>query len=155
MNTEAAKYHYTECGLNNVWLVNGFEIHRTPYGEGVSIHDVDGLNVAIGLALVEKSAPLTPEEFRFLRVAMDLPQKSLASLVEVTEQTISLYERGKQKIPRLVDAALRQFYSEYCEKDSELRSLVERLVSLDHYIGELEREISFMETACGWEPRAA
>jgi hypothetical protein len=26
-------YHYTDGGLRNVWLVNGYEIKKTPYGE--------------------------------------------------------------------------------------------------------------------------
>ena len=29
-------YHYTDGGLRNVWLANGYEIKKTPYGEGVA-----------------------------------------------------------------------------------------------------------------------
>ena len=39
-------YHYTECGLTNVWLVNGFIRHRTPYGKRVAIENGDGLHRA-------------------------------------------------------------------------------------------------------------
>ncbi len=28
-------YQYTDGGLRNVWLVNGYEIKQTPYGEGM------------------------------------------------------------------------------------------------------------------------
>jgi len=42
--------HYTDGGLKNVWLQNGFEIRKTPYGKGVAIHDIDGLTKAICLA---------------------------------------------------------------------------------------------------------
>ena len=28
-------YHYTDGGLRNVWLVNGYEVRQTPFGEGV------------------------------------------------------------------------------------------------------------------------
>lgn len=30
-------YHYTEGGLTNVWLSNGFREEDTPYERGVSI----------------------------------------------------------------------------------------------------------------------
>jgi putative transcriptional regulator len=32
-------YHYTECGLDNVYLENGFTVHKTAYGRGVSISE--------------------------------------------------------------------------------------------------------------------
>ena len=28
-------YHYTDGGLRNVWLANGYEIKKTPYGEEI------------------------------------------------------------------------------------------------------------------------
>jgi len=50
-------YHYRECGLDNVWLLNGYELHDTPYGKGVSFVDVEGLR-DVEFAL----APVTPGE---------------------------------------------------------------------------------------------
>jgi putative transcriptional regulator len=61
--------HYTDGGLKNVWLLNGFEIRKTPYGKGVAIHDIDGLTNTICLALTNKSSPLTGVEFRYVRSA--------------------------------------------------------------------------------------
>lgn len=40
-------YHYTESGLLNVWLVNGYQEHETPYGRGLSIEEADELHRAI------------------------------------------------------------------------------------------------------------
>ena len=40
-------YHYTDGGLRNVWLVNGYEVRKTPFGEAVAFHDGDGLTQAI------------------------------------------------------------------------------------------------------------
>ena len=51
-------YHYKESGLDNVYLENGFTIHKTPYGEGVSIQDTAGLHKAIGVWLVEAPKPV-------------------------------------------------------------------------------------------------
>ena len=36
--------HYTSCGLQNIWLKNGYEVIETAYGKATSIHDVEGLH---------------------------------------------------------------------------------------------------------------
>ena len=148
------RYHYTESGLPNIWLRNGFVIEQTPYGEAVSIHDLDGLHRAIGLSLIESAAPLSPAEFKFLRVEMDMSQKALARLLDVTEQTVSLYER-QGNIPGLTDRSVRQFYREYCNIDGKFRDLVEEFVALDNQIQDLGRDLDFAETPDGWRPQAA
>jgi hypothetical protein len=48
------RYHYTESGLANVWLVNGFTRRKTKYGDGVSIRNVDELHRALAQALAIK-----------------------------------------------------------------------------------------------------
>jgi hypothetical protein len=35
-------YHYTECGLRNVYLKNGYCLRNTAYGETVSIENIRG-----------------------------------------------------------------------------------------------------------------
>ena len=52
-------YHYTDGGLRNVWLANGYEIKKTPYGEGVAFHNLDGLTRSICMALTRKALLLT------------------------------------------------------------------------------------------------
>ena len=69
-------YRYTESGLTNVWLANGYTIRKTKYGEGVSIHDMDGLHRALARALSNKPR-LTGTEVRFLRKEMGLSQRGL------------------------------------------------------------------------------
>lgn len=44
-------YHYTDGGLRNVWLANGYEIKKTPFGDAVTFHDGDRLTQAICQAL--------------------------------------------------------------------------------------------------------
>ena len=41
--TTAARAELADGGLRNVWLANGFEIKKTPFGDAVSFHDSDGL----------------------------------------------------------------------------------------------------------------
>jgi hypothetical protein len=62
-------YHYTDGGLRNVWLANGYEIKKTPYGQGVAFHDLDGLTSSICAALSQKAGVLTGSEFRYIRSA--------------------------------------------------------------------------------------
>jgi putative transcriptional regulator len=71
--------------LTNVWLANGFVIRKTNYGEGVSIHDVDGLHRALAQAMANKPR-LTGAEIRFLRKEMGLSQRGLGELLGVTDQ---------------------------------------------------------------------
>lgn len=94
-------YHYRECGLDNVWLLNGYELHDTPYGKGVSFVDVEGLDAAIAKALTEKPAPLTGRELRFLRIMLDMSQKSLGELFGKSAQTVALWEKSEALNPEV------------------------------------------------------
>ena len=67
-------YHFTDGGLKNVWLGNGYEERQTKYGKAVSFHGLDGLIAAICNALSEKKSKLTGAEFRYLRSNMGLSQ---------------------------------------------------------------------------------
>jgi len=64
-------YHYTQCGLDDVYLMNGYHEQDTPYGKGVSIDNADDLHKAIAMQLCLKKAELHPKEFRYLRKMMD------------------------------------------------------------------------------------
>ncbi len=37
-------YQYTDCYLDNIWLVNGYRLINTPEGEVAEIIDIDGLH---------------------------------------------------------------------------------------------------------------
>jgi hypothetical protein len=87
-------YHFTDGGLRNVWLQNGFEIKQTAYGESVSIEHVDGLTRAICTALIRKKSRLTGAEFRYIRTTMLLSQasagKNIIHAMNDAERTIHL-----------------------------------------------------------------
>jgi putative transcriptional regulator len=91
----AKPYHYTASGLDNIYLLNGVTIESTSYGPIVSIENVTGLHHAIGLRIIEKPAPMTGAEFRFLRKQMELTQAELASIMRTSDQTVANYEKGK------------------------------------------------------------
>ena len=75
-------YHYQSCGLQNIYLRNGFKYRETQYGKTVAIHDIEGLHKAIGLLIINnKTSLLNGSEIKFLRVELDMPQKTLAPVI--------------------------------------------------------------------------
>ena len=44
-------YQYKQSGLDNVWLVNGFEVISTPYGNAVKFENANELDGTIAKAL--------------------------------------------------------------------------------------------------------
>ena len=100
---------YTQCGLDNVFLLNGFE--RCEGGAGsIKITDMDGLHQAIGLNIVlERKAP-TGKELRFLRAEMDKTQAELADLLGVSDQTVARWEKGATDPEGPAVFALRTLY---------------------------------------------
>lgn len=134
----ATPYHYTESGLDNIWLASGFEYVDRPSGRHVKIRDVEGLHRAIGEILVSKKKNLTGKEFRFLRKEMLMTQAFLAKLLQVTEQTINRWETGKTEIPGTAQSTVRLLYSEQMAGDSEhgvkLREALQELADLEDAI---------------------
>ena len=144
------RYHYTESGLDNIYLVDGFTIHKTPYGEGVAIQNTAGLHKAIGKHLVARPIPLNGAEVRFLRTEMELTQRDLAGIIGATEQTLRLWEKNRGKfIPGTADRLLRALYSEFIGGDVHIRKMLERLADLDR----LENgPTCFKKNNSSWKP---
>ena len=99
-------FHYTACGLDNVWLAGGFKTKQTPHGKAVAVQDVDGLHQLIGQTLIEKKGRLTGKEFRFLRTQLGLSQEALGGQLGFSENAVSLWER-KDTVPVACDQGLR------------------------------------------------
>lgn len=122
-------YHYTESGLQNVWLTSGYVVRKTPYGKGVSIQDVAGLHKAICNVITRKPS-LTGAELRFLRKEMEMSQSALAKLLGTSEQNVSLWER-RGRIPRTSDRLVKLICLEYIRSDVKIRELIDRLNEQD------------------------
>ena len=84
-------YQYTECGLDSIILVNGFELK-----DGLlKICDIEGLHRAIGRWLVSTKKRLTGGEIRYLRHELELSQVMLANLLGVNERTVIRWENDR------------------------------------------------------------
>lgn len=120
-------YHYTESGLSNVYLINGFTVEEIDGETFSSIDDMEGLHRAIAEAVVDSKKPLTSEEFKFLRIELNVSQKILANRFGVSDQTIARYEKGESEIPRTTDAALRALYMESQDKNNPVSYFLDLL----------------------------
>lgn len=141
------KYHYKTCGLDEVYLLNGYEVIEYGGEKAVSIHNVDQLHEVIGLTIAHKHSCLTGREFRFLRLEMDQSQKMISVMFDVTDQTVANWEK-KDVVPTMPDALIRAVYVESLGEDSEVKKLLDVLAKVDRAIHRSQMLIE--EAAGGW-----
>lgn len=142
-------YHYTDGGLRNVWLANGYEIKRTPFGEGVTIHDLDGLTEAVCLELTRKAGTLTGVEFRYIRSAgMLLSQPALGKMIGIDGQSVARWEKSG-KVPRWADKLIRLLYVAHADGNTPIRRAVERVQTVERLVAQ---RIVVQEMAGHWAP---
>lgn len=154
-NPEGEPLHYTACGLDDVYLVNGFTRETIDGEQFTTIEDMDTLWKAIARHLVTKRKVLAPREIKFLRGQMGLTQSELGALVRVSDQTIARWEKGKgDAIPGPADIMLRILYlaspraqPEGAKVLDKLMELIEGLVNSDE---QPDQPIVFMHRMRRW-----
>ncbi len=122
--------HYTQCGLDDVYLVNGFSREETDYGPATSIRNVDGLHRAIGLHIVEHRKTISAKEMKFLRRQMDFTQQELGNAMGITDQTIARYEKDETPVPGPVNKLIRFLYVFKLLPDEAQRDVIKSLNEL-------------------------
>ncbi len=146
--TASKMYHYTESGIDNVYLVNGFDFIDTAAGRSVVIQDMDGLHEAIGRFLVRERKVLSGGEIRFLRHELGMSQNTLARILDVTEQTVRRWEQDKLSIPRAADAVLRSIYAEKIGGNDKLSEILQRMADIED---EIDRSMCLEESNDEWD----
>jgi DNA-binding transcriptional regulator YiaG len=125
-------YHYTACGLDYVYLVNGYTMHETCQGSGVSIEDARELHERIALDVVGRPHPLRGQEVRFLRGMLRLSQEGLAHVLRQKRGSVARWEAApRKKIPGAADTALRMFYALKAGGHETATKLIELLQEAD------------------------
>ncbi len=145
-------YQYKECGLENIYLVNGFTERMTSRGRTVSILDIEGLHHAIGEWLARDKKVLDGREARFLRLEMGLSQVALAVLLGKAEQSIARWEKKRlsddEKMPPDSERMIRFLYLESIGSNTRMREFLETIANLEHVD---QSDAAFSETETGWE----
>ena len=142
-------YHYTDGGLRNVWLANGYEIKKTPLGEGVVFHNLDGLTTSICIALTKKAGELTGSEFRYIRSAgMLLSQPALGRLMGIDGQSVARWEKTG-KVPKWADKLVRLVYLTQAQGNEPISSAVERVKTVGRLV---KQRIVVKESRGQWKP---
>lgn len=124
-------YHYKECGLSYVYLVNGYQTEVIDGEEYVSIEAMDDLHRLIARLITRKRTPMTGEEVKFLRLELAMSQKSLSELMGVDVQTVARWEKGVSDVSRIVDVTIRSLYLESLDKGGPLGQMLKLLSECD------------------------
>lgn len=100
-------YHYTECGLQNVYI-NGLEpIVDIDDDEVFTIPFINALHAEISNGIVHHGNGISGAELRFLRTEMGLTQAELSSIIQKDKQTIGRWERGEIELDSASETIIR------------------------------------------------
>jgi DNA-binding transcriptional regulator YiaG len=125
-------YHYTRCGLDNIWLRNGYRTEDLgEYGESVVVENVEQLEQAIARHLVDQARPLTGQEFKFLRIMLDMSQSEVGRRMGKDYQTVARWEAAaRTPVPQFSDVAIRQRYLESIGERPLFTAIEDRLAEI-------------------------
>ena len=140
--------HYPDCGLDDVYLLNGYDVVEGVHGTGLTVNDTDGLRSAIARSLATRKKVLSGKEVRFLRKEMDLTQSELGRLVGLDAQSVARWEKEQvcaKKRP--AELLLRVIYLAKAEKRLDVEALLTELDELDAPMNEKQ---VFKDTNEGW-----
>ncbi len=128
-------YHYKACGLDGIYLLNGYDVKKHEGERHVFVRNVDELHMAIGRHIVSKRKGLTGKDVKFLRNTLDLTQSALAGRLGNNPQSIARWEKGQCEIPGDAEKLLRIIFFACLATDEELELLrdliLETLEELD------------------------
>lgn len=126
---------YKGCGLDGIYLCNGYEIEELDGERFLYIKDREALHKVIALNIAEHRKVLSPKEIRFIRIAMDETQGSLGKALGVSSQTVARWEKGQTEVPGPADRMIRVLMMVNMLPDEELAKL---LKELSHVLDELD-----------------
>lgn len=102
------KYHYTECGLNNI-VIEGLSVLIDDEGdEVVEIPYINKLHGAIASGIVSHEQGMSGAELRFLRSEIGMTQAELATLLHKDKQTVGRWERAESEIDGASETIIRK-----------------------------------------------
>jgi DNA-binding transcriptional regulator YiaG len=103
-----SSHHYTECGLQNVFIEGLKPCIDDDGDETVTITAINELHQVIALGIVSHKHGISGDELRFLRTEMGYTQAELAILVHHDKQSIGRWERGEYELDSSAEAIIRR-----------------------------------------------
>ncbi|MFA5040441.1 MAG: hypothetical protein WC464_02255 [Bdellovibrionales bacterium] len=141
-------YNYKGCGLDNIYLLSGFDIIKDEDGNSVIIHNMDSLHRAIAKQLVMEQKVLSGKEIRFLRTYLDLSQSDLGKLLGCDSQSVARYEKEQCDIPSPTERLLRMMVLGHMMGKIDVREVVQRIETME---GKDSAKLKFASTSKGWK----
>jgi transcriptional regulator with XRE-family HTH domain len=126
--TEETPFHFTDSGLDNVYLVGIKYFTREDGSVIAEIPAIKQLMRLIACDLLYSSAPLKGQEIRFLRKRLGKKAVDFSKLLRLEAETLSRIENEKQDASDQVDALVRVCYLLSCD-DPELQQDANRLMA--------------------------
>jgi len=142
-------YHYTESGLENIYLKNGFVISEEEGEAFVSYTNFDGIQRAIAIAICTQTQWMSASQLKFLRKELNLSQTGLGQLIYCDRQSIARWEKGEIEVPHLADIMLRALYMESIDKEIHISQLIQSLA--DAEIADMQSKICLEEYKGEWK----
>lgn len=153
-NTPKNAYHFKECGLDYVYLTNGFEIEEdSEYGNLVTIHNADDLQRSIARSVLLHREKLTGKELRFFRSLLQLTQEQMGGYLGVSREHITRNETvDKDKdLPNSGDIILRILvWEKYLDEEKALSFVESHKHERTHY-----KKIHMQESKQQWTSKIA
>jgi len=129
-------YHYTESGLDYVFLQNGYQEHNEDGEVFVSFDDITEMNRAIAKIIIMNKPKLEGQDLKFLRTLVNLSQEAFGRLISVSRDGVAKAEATLSKeLSPPMDKLTRIFAMEYID-DSKIRALIDRLGETEDWVGE-------------------
>ena len=108
-------YHYTECGLDNVFIEGMAKVNDHASDATIEIPAIGLLHSAIAEGIVMLPSKMSGKELRFLRTEMGLTQEKLADVLKVTLLTVSRWEREESPIKDSAEMLIRLMAVEHLD----------------------------------------
>lgn len=104
-------YHYTECGLENIYLKNVTLLACEQCGEeSLLLSKLLALHETIARGIALQPCALRGPDIRFLRRQLGYSAKRWASFLRIDISTLSRWENSQQEVGPQSDALIRLLY---------------------------------------------
>ena len=127
--TEEAPFHFTDSGLDNVYLIGIKYFIKEDGSTTAEIPAIKQLMRLIARDLLYSETPLRGQEIRFLRKRLGKRAADFAQLLRIEAETLSRYENEKQDPSDPIDALVRMVYL-MSSGDPELQEDANKLMHL-------------------------